>query len=116
MKYFKQWELKCRCGCGLYNITEEMEETLDAVRELAGVPMVVNSGCRCEEHNRDVKGSPTSSHLKGIAVDIKADNNADRDAILYALYKLNIRRVGIAKSFIHFDIDYSKTRERCWVY
>ena len=100
----------------MYNITEEMEETLDAVRELSGIPMIVTSGSRCQSHNKNVKGSPASSHLKGLAVDIAVKDNGSRDAILNALYSLKIRRVGIAKDFIHFDIDYSKQHKRCWIY
>lgn len=116
MKYFKKEELQCKCGCGLYNITEDMEETLDAIREFSGTPMIVTSGCRCKFHNKAVGGSPTSSHLEGIAVDIAVKDNGGRDSLLHALYTLGIRRIGIAKDFIHFDIDKDKINKRTWLY
>lgn len=38
---------------------------------IQGKPIVINSGCRCEAHNKAVKGSPNSQHLLGNAVDIR---------------------------------------------
>ena len=116
MKYFDKWELDCKCGCGLYNITPELEQLLDQVRELAGVPLIISSGSRCEKHNKAEGGSPNSSHLRGLAVDVKVRDSQSRYRVLKALEELNIERIGIAKSFIHFDIDRAKPTKVVWVY
>lgn len=42
---------------------------LQRVRELIGVPMLVNSWYRCNELNTAVGGSPTSEHRLGLAID-----------------------------------------------
>lgn len=42
---------------------------MDKVRELLGYPVLVSSGYRCPQLNAAVKGSPTSSHMKGEAID-----------------------------------------------
>lgn len=48
-----------------------MESTvgIQKVRELLGVPMVVNSWFRCERLNKAVGGSSTSAHKQCLAVD-----------------------------------------------
>lgn len=43
---------------------------LNPIRELYGKPIYVNSGYRCEKLNKLVKGSSTSFHKKGLAVDL----------------------------------------------
>ena len=75
MKWFKDGEFRCLCCGGLppdarENIRALVEEVLDPVREAFGGPIVVNSGYRCERHNRDVGGVRNSQHLRGEAADI----------------------------------------------
>ena len=43
---------------------------LDQIREFLGFPLSVNSWYRCPELNTAVKGSKSSDHLKGLAVDL----------------------------------------------
>ena len=45
-------------------------ESLDKIREDYGSPLYITSGYRCEELNERLKGSKTSQHMKGQAVDI----------------------------------------------
>ena len=67
---------------GINNMpTEEHLENLKAVahyifepiREHFGVPIGISSGYRSEELNKAVKGSKTSQHCNGQALDIDAD-------------------------------------------
>ena len=48
---------------------------LEALRERAGVPIVINSGYRSPQLNRKIGGQPNSNHLTGCAVDIRVKNN-----------------------------------------
>lgn len=48
--------------------------TLQNFRTLVGQPFNVLSGFRCNRHNLDVGGSPTSFHPRGMAVDIQTPN------------------------------------------
>ena len=89
--------------------------TLDKIRADYGKPLRVNSGYRSVKHNALVGGRVGSSHLKGLAVDFHCNNSADRTLLLAAIYKAGIVRVGIAKTFIHIDIDNNKGAA-CWLY
>ena len=75
MKWFKEKEFACKC-CGQLpplareNVKALVEVILDPVREKLGMPIVVNSGYRCEKHNKDVGGVRNSQHLRGEAADV----------------------------------------------
>ena len=110
MKYFKKQEFFCKCGCGLNieNIDQTLIYQLNLARKFAGVPFVINSSIRCIKHNRRVGGSPTSSHLKGFAVDIRTKNKYVKKRVLFGLKQAGFCRIGIYKTFIHADNDPDK--------
>lgn len=77
IQYFTRAEFKCQCGGKYCNgfPAEPAEETVrmaDEIRRRAGVPLKVNSGVRCKQHNADpnVGGVWNSLHLTGQAVDL----------------------------------------------
>ena len=115
MKYFSESEFSCKC-CGKNNAKHELKVMLDTAREEANIPFVINSGCRCEKHNKTVGGRATSSHLNGTAVDLRVRNSRERHIILEALIYAGFKRIGIADSFIHVDIDKSKSQRVIWTY
>jgi uncharacterized protein YcbK (DUF882 family) len=82
-------------------------------REYAGVPFIINSGYRCEKHNREV-GSQSANHPSGKAVDIRATDGPTRGKILKGLYRAGFTRIGIGKDFIHADT--MDEVESCWLY
>ena len=91
-------------------------EQLDYARGNAGIPFKINSGYRSENWNLKIGGRVGSSHLKGIAVDIHCNNSRDRSLILKALMDVGITRFGIAKTFIHCDVDKQKDQDVIWLY
>ena len=82
---------------------------LDKLRESINMPLTIKSGARCNTHNKSVGASPTSSHTKGVAVDIRAINDLTKAKIIHYATRLGITRIGIAKTFIHLDIDKDKS-------
>jgi len=68
--YFKKSNFDCKCGCGLNIIKKSTMDALLQARIKSGVPFIINSGCRCKNHNNNSGGSPSSSHLEGLAIDI----------------------------------------------
>ena len=116
MNHFKMSEFDCRCRCGLNNINENLTMMLDEAREEAGVIFRMNSGCRCRKHNKRVGGSKTSSHMKGLAVDVKATSNRMRFRIMTGLLLAGFNRIGIGKRFIHADVDGKKPQTIIYLY
>lgn len=116
-KYFDDSEFACKCGCGRKDIDIFLVDRLDTLREQLGRPMKITSGCRCERHNASVGGKSNSAHLRGLAVDIEAASGRERYEILSRIFRLMMfSRVGIAKTFIHVDIDMSLPKQRLWLY
>ena len=117
MKYFKHEEFDSpdKPGSGL-NMHEEILHMLDAVRKQFGKPIKINSGYRTETRNQKIGGVPNSSHLKGLAADISCENSKDRFTLLGLLVKAGFKRIGVASSFIHVDIDKTKSQDLIWVY
>lgn len=115
MSYFKTYEFECKCGCGLNNISPFLVTKLDRARGFAKTKFIINSGCRCNSHNKKIKGSRTSSHLQGLAVDIKCNNGLNRINIIKGLILAGFKRIGVANTFIHVDIDESKPDSN-WLY
>ena len=75
MKNFRINEFVCHCGCEMppearQNIEALVANVLDPLREAYGKPIYVNSGYRCEKHNKAVGGVPKSQHMLGQAADI----------------------------------------------
>ena len=69
-EHFKVREFTCKCGCGKDNIDQRVIDMAETIRLALGVPVRVNSGCRCETKNKAVGGVKSSKHLKGLAADL----------------------------------------------
>jgi len=103
-------------GSGQRNMNAQFVHVLDDVRECAGFPFIVNSGYRTEAHNMKVGGVTNSSHRKGIAVDIRAFTDDQKRSIAKCAIRNGITRIGWGSSFIHLDMDTSKTQHVVWGY
>jgi len=119
-KNFSSSEFACRCGCGLQNISMELVDTLQHIRDSYPSPISITSGTRCVEHNRNVGGAASSSHLVGpsgfsLAVDIACPSSTSRYMLLRVLIVCFVR-IGIAEKFIHVDIDFKKSSGVLWTY
>jgi|SRR3989338_9474073 len=114
-KYFDRKEFACKCGCGFDDVHPRLIERLEAVRELYCEPLLITSGCRCAKHNEASGGKEDSAHLRGLAADIQVSNSRERYELL--IFLLNrFYRIGIAKTFIHVDVDTLKDKDVCWMY
>ena len=104
-------EFNCPC-CGKNDMNELFIDTLRAAREYSNTPFIINSGYRCEKHNKKVggkvgdkaKGIPASTHTVGAAADIHCTESRQRALILCGLLEAGFSRIGIAKTFIHVDM------------
>ena len=107
-KNFKVSEFACKCGCGFDKIDQRVMNMAQIIREALGVPVRVNSGCRCENHNKKSGGVKNSKHLLGKAADLSCEKGAavmfETVKHLYGEGKLPDLDYCIRyKTFIHID-------------
>ena len=119
-KNFKKSEFDCKCGCNmpddvLANITK-LASQLQYIRDNVALPITINSGYRCEAHNKSVGGSKNSQHLLGKAADIVI-NGLDPVLDTYDYLDDLMRTgeilqggLGMYQSFTHYDIRKIKAR------
>jgi len=105
---FDRSEFACKCGCGLDGIDMDTVRALQQIRSTIDKPIIINSGCRCEQHNITVIGSPNSRHLlknRCTAADITAGINL-LDLFLIAGTHFTEHGMGLypEKNFIHVDL------------
>ena len=111
---FSRREFACRCGCGFDAIDPRLVALLQGERTDIGRPIRINSGCRCEPHNRREGGSPTSQHLAGRAADIRVPGIklAQLYHRLEAVPALRNGGIGLYpfQGFIHVDLRGTRAR------
>lgn len=117
MKYFKIEEFSSpdQPGSG-DKMNPEFLEMLDKAREIAGVPFIITSGYRTEDHNALVGGVDSSAHTRGFAADIACRDSKSRYNIINSLQAAGFNRIGISGIFIHVDSDPEKPSEVIWTY
>ena len=87
---FNVSEFACKCGCDFNIIDQRVINIAQTIREALGVPVKVNSGCRCDKHNAKVGGvkkkydkagnliSKGSNHMYGLAADLSCSLGAKK--------------------------------------
>ena len=110
-KYFTREEFKCKCGCGYNTVDVELLGILEDVRSHFNEPVVINSACRCVEHNTAVGGSVGSQHLLGRAADIVISDIPSRiiHEYLVSTYPDSLG-IGLYANFVHTDSRDTKAR------
>jgi hypothetical protein len=100
---FSPQEMACR-GTGRLMIVPSAMDKLQALRDLLGRPMIVNSAYRSPEHNKAVGGAKGSKHLEGLAFDVRMDNHNPAEYIAAAI-KVGFSAIGTypRQNFVHVD-------------
>lgn len=109
IKYFKESEFTCKCGCGLNNMNLAVVKIADKVREHFGSPAIVTSGTRCQKHNKEVGGESNSRHLQGKAIDMYVKGVSGKDLLAYLKTLVNTGELRYTylitgSNACHFDI------------
>ena len=109
-KNFNVNEFTCKCGCGFNNMEQKTIDLCQTIRDALGVPVRINSGCRCQKHNANVGGVRNSQHLSGVAADLSCSLGAkamfDKIKELYDAGMIPDLRYCIyyqKKNFVHVD-------------
>lgn len=74
-------ELSCRCGCGFNNASFEFINELLIIEAIFKCDIIITSGCRCKQHNRNEGGADDSQHQYGDCCDFTTTNKDDLQKI-----------------------------------
>jgi len=118
-KNFSKSEFECRCGCEMpkevLNNVQKVANQLQALRNIVGKSITVNSGYRCPEWNTKVGGVKTSQHILGKASDIVIKDMTPDDVahlIEQMIDSGDMLQGGLGRynTFTHYDIRKTKAR------
>lgn len=89
-------------------LNPQLVELIKSAQALAGFTFTITSAFRSKAHELSRGRNGSSSHTKGLAVDISARDSHARYKILVSLACVGVPRLGVGKTFIHADIDETK--------
>ena len=111
---FKVNEFACKgkgC-CSTVNVDSELVDYLQQIRNYFGKPVTINSGYRCNKHNKAVGGASLSYHTKGMAADIVVAGVAPIEVAKYA-ESIGVLGIGLYEgadgNFVHIDTRINKS-------
>lgn len=98
----------CVPACSVDDLNPKLVERLILAQRMCGEQFIITSGFRSQAYERSKGRKGTSSHCKGLAVDLSAINSHLRFIIVAALLYAGFPRLGVGKTFLHADIDETK--------
>lgn len=98
----------CVPACSVDDLNPKLVERLIYAQKMCGEQFIVTSGFRSQAYERSKGRKGTSSHCKGLAVDVSAVNSHLRFKIVAGCILAGFPRLGIGKTFVHLDIDETK--------
>lgn len=102
-EHFDNKEFTCKCGYDANQVESVLVEVLESVHAHFGKPVIIVSGRRCENHNKNIS-PPKSRHLLGTATNIKVKNEMPK-AVADYLEPLFPNSYGIGRYKILTPID-----------
>jgi uncharacterized protein YcbK (DUF882 family) len=93
-----------------------LAQRLQTIRKMYGNPIIINSGFRTKDSNKEVGGSENSQHLTGSAADIRPASNGSINElwqVVNSYWGVGGIGDGRTKGFIHVDIRPTNAR---WTY
>lgn len=109
---FKSTEFDCKgkgC-CSKTPLDIELLGYVQVIRNYFNKPVTINSGYRCQKHNKNVGGAKNSRHTQGMAADIVVKGVKPIKVAQFA-ETIGIRGIGLYDTFVHID---SRTTKSFW--
>lgn len=110
--YFSVKEFQCKCkkcsersGGPLMLMNLPFLKKLTKIRKALGVPLLVSSGYRCNDHPEEEKKAEAfrKFHVEGIAADIEVRSKVHRARVVREAHINGLLGVGLANNFVHLD-------------
>lgn len=105
----------CVPSCKERQLHSRLIDSLKLAQAYFGENFKINSAFRSLSWEHSKGRSGFSSHCKGLAVDIATKDHEYRRRLVLALSFAGFVRIGIAKSFVHADLDTDKSSSM-WLY
>ena len=97
-------EFRCKCGCGVILISEELVQKLQKLRDHFGTSITVSSGYRCPIQTKNVGSDSSSPHLLGVAADIRVTGHTSKE-VAVAAEKIGFDGIAyINDNYLHLDL------------
>lgn len=111
-QHFKVKEFACKDGSQVVFIDSYLVSILDILRNQVEKPVIITSGYRTPQRNKEAGGAKYSYHMRGMAADIRI-NGMNAKEIADKLNKIIPNECGIIvyKSWVHIDTRTSKYRK-----
>ena len=111
-QHFKVREFACKDGSQVVFIDDYLVKILDILRTKIQKPVIITSGYRTPELNKNVGGAAYSYHMRGMAADIRVNGMSAKE-IANELNAIVPDECGIIvyKSWVHFDVRNKKYRK-----
>lgn len=111
-KYFNQIDFtKAVPSCSINDMCIKLLCMIDNAREISGIPYKVLSAHRTYKHEISRGRDGTSSHVKGVAIDIEARTPREKFLVLKGVIEAGFTRVFMYDWGIHVDIDEEKVQK-----
>jgi len=107
---------RCVPPCKKSDMNADTIARLNRMREIAGIPLVLNSAYRSPAHDRARGRSGTGAHTLGRAVDIRCNASDTRYKIITAAIEAGFTRIGVAGTFVHVDDSPNHAQGVVWTY
>lgn len=98
----------CTPSSSFIDLNPKLVDTLILAQKMAGFQFTITSAFRSQSYERSKGRKGTSSHCKGLAVDISTRDSHTRFKVVTACILAGIPRIGIGNTFVHVDIDETK--------
>lgn len=116
-KHFTESEFnRCAPACSLQDMNQAFINKLDTLRDVAGIPLVLNCAYRSPEWDKAKGRSGTGDHPKHKGVDIRCNTSQNRYKIIQAAIKVGFQRIGVANTFIHVGDGEGLPQDVVWLY
>lgn len=98
----------CTPKCEVSELKECVRDGVIMAQRMAGFQFTITSAFRSQEWERNHGRKGTSSHCRGLAVDISTRDSHTRFKVVASLLYAGWPRIGIGKTFVHADMDETK--------
>lgn len=107
----QEFDCKGKNCCSATKIDSKLIDILQKIRNHFGKSVIINSGFRCEKHNKAVGGAKSSLHKSGMAADIVVKGVKPIDVAIYA-EALGVKGIGLYSWGCHID---TRSHKAFWV-